>query len=128
MAKVITRVVIALPVKLRSDCRPWKNRHGPLGRGRALDSSGGVDLTFIEGFVNEQLFDDPVEPASIISQNPPRFGVTLVGDAPHFFVDGVRACRPIHPPCADRRPAAVRTACRRGTTCPNGRPWSARCA
>jgi hypothetical protein len=67
VAKVITRVVVALSIELSSDWWPWKNRHGALGPGRPLDSSRGVYLWLVEGFVNQQLFDDPVESASIFS-------------------------------------------------------------
>src|SRR5207248_3888384 len=80
----------------RQDLSPSARRHRLREHGRrwlrvwrARNPSRRVNLRLVEALVDEELSDDRIEPAAILSDQPPRFPVTLVGDAPNLFVHGV---------------------------------------
>src|SRR5262245_5508625 len=58
-------------------------------RGRVRDAGRRVDLRLVKAFVDEKLGDDRVELVTVLFEQPPRVGVTLLDDAANLFVDGV---------------------------------------
>ena len=94
-------------------------------RDRRVGNAGcRVDVGLVKALVDEKLSDDRVQLLAVLFEQPARFGITLVGDAPNLFVNrieeavrdprhariafrgqhGKRADARGHPPSADHGP------------------------